>query len=276
VESYENPDLPDGVNVNVSGGSALGEFLRLAAALAVFCVAVVAAVIFGARWLAPHIPFRHEVAFAAPIVEKFDDGKNTPQRQYLQQLADALAAHMALPDGMTLTLHVSDSREPNAFATLGGHIIVTQGLLDLVGDENALAMVVAHEIAHIKHRDPIVAAGSGVAVAIVMGVLFGNSDLAGAGSAPGLLTQLTFSRAQESAADHAALDALTARYGHTNGAETFFAQMLDRHPEGAAVPEFLSTHPDLARRLTRIQTNPAHRPDAALTPLPEAVRKKAR
>ncbi|MEC9410786.1 MAG: M48 family metalloprotease, partial [Pseudomonadota bacterium] len=44
----------------------------------------------------------------------------------------------------------------NAFATSGGNIHVTRGLLDAVNSENGLAMVLAHEYAHIELRHPVV------------------------------------------------------------------------------------------------------------------------
>ncbi|MBK8289542.1 MAG: M48 family metalloprotease [Cellvibrionales bacterium] len=62
-------------------------------------------------------------------------------------------------------------------ATLGGHIVVYQGLLDATKDsETALAMVMAHELTHIKLRHPAGAMGRGFAVAALL-----LSTFAGAG-----------------------------------------------------------------------------------------------
>ena len=82
-------------------------------------------------------------------------------------------------------MHYDDDADVNAFATLGGHIVVYPGLLEAVPDENALAMVLAHEIAHVRHRHPIV----------------------------GL---------SRSAADATALETLARAYGHVGGADRFF------------------------------------------------------
>jgi predicted Zn-dependent protease len=43
-----------------------------------------------------------------------------------------------------------DSPEINAFATPGGHIFVSRGLLLCANSEDALAAVIAHEIAHVQ------------------------------------------------------------------------------------------------------------------------------
>ena len=270
MSHYENLPVPN--EVNVGNTSAVGEFAKLAIALVLFCIVLVVVVNIGIRYLAPYIPFRYEVSLAASVSKELDNDTPSPTRQYLQKLTDSLAAHMALPDGMTLTVHTNSSRVPNALATFGGHIIVTQGLLDLVDSENALAMVLAHEIGHIKHRDPIAAAGSAVVISIVMGILFGNNDAAVIGNASGLLTQFNYSRAQESAADQAALDALIRHYGHTNGAETFFKKILETSWSNDASPEFLSTHPSISRRLASIESSRDHHSNGPLRPLPDFVR----
>jgi predicted Zn-dependent protease len=45
---------------------------------------------------------------------------------------------------------VLDSEEVNAFATPGGHVFITRGLLACANSEDALAAVLAHELAHIQ------------------------------------------------------------------------------------------------------------------------------
>ncbi|MDR2193991.1 MAG: M48 family metalloprotease [Treponema sp.] len=44
---------------------------------------------------------------------------------------------------------ILDTDEINAFATSGGHIFITRGLLNATDSEDALAAVLAHELAHI-------------------------------------------------------------------------------------------------------------------------------
>jgi predicted Zn-dependent protease len=105
-----------------------------------------------------------------------------------------------------------------------------------------------------------------------MGMLFGNSDMIAVSNTSGLLTQLNFSRAQESAADQIALDTLTQYYGHTNGAETFFKKILEIQRNSSTPPEFLNTHPNTPKRLARIETDNTHNSDAPLTPLPYFVK----
>ena len=48
-----------------------------------------------------------------------------------------------------------DSKEINAFATSGGHIFVTRGIVNAAKSEDALAGVIAHEVAHIQLQHSI-------------------------------------------------------------------------------------------------------------------------
>lgn len=50
---------------------------------------------------------------------------------------------------------ILDSDELNAFATPGGHILVTKGLVKAAGSEDALAAVLAHELGHIQNEHSI-------------------------------------------------------------------------------------------------------------------------
>lgn len=252
---YENPAVRD--DVNVTAHSSLGEFVKLSLALAASVVLLVFALTYGFRWLAPLIPFSFEQRIAAPVVAQLASSKADAgqQQQYLQALADQLSQHMDLPEGMSVQVHWSANPEANAFATLGGHITIYQGLIDTIASENGLAMVMAHEIAHVRHRDPLVSAGSGLLMASSMALLLGSGAESIVGRTSAALTQLQFSRQQEQAADSAALAALQAQYGHLQGADEFFAAMQRKAPSWSqqAEPEFFQTHPDTAKRLAGIR-----------------------
>jgi predicted Zn-dependent protease len=52
---------------------------------------------------------------------------------------------------------ILDSPEINGFATPGGHIFVTRGLIDCAASEDMLAGVLAHEIAHVQLKHGMMA-----------------------------------------------------------------------------------------------------------------------
>jgi predicted Zn-dependent protease len=45
---------------------------------------------------------------------------------------------------------ILDSEDPNGFATPGGHIFITKGLLDLCEDDHHIAAILAHEVGHVS------------------------------------------------------------------------------------------------------------------------------
>lgn len=48
-----------------------------------------------------------------------------------------------------LTFHLVNMPEPNAFALPGGHIFITRGMIDLGLDDDMLANLLGHEVAHV-------------------------------------------------------------------------------------------------------------------------------
>ncbi|MFH1045051.1 MAG: M48 family metallopeptidase [Pseudomonadota bacterium] len=230
-----------------------------------------------ADWLAPRVPFEVEVHLAGRFSDKI--GASGDVQSYLQALSDRMAQAQRLPSGMSVKLHYREEPVVNAFATLGGHVVVYRGLLRLVPDENTLAMVLAHEVAHVRHRHPITVLGRGLAMAAVIATVSGaaGNDVAGrALGDAGLLTQLSFSRAQEEDADATALAALVQAYGHAGAAGELFA-LMRKAARLSEPPKFLSTHPLSEARVARLASLARERnwaSDGARTPLPATVREQ--
>lgn len=272
--TWENRAPPEGINY--SRDNPLKELAILLFAALLIVVAGVAALSFAAGWLAQQVPFAQERAWAAPLAERFAaqrgdvDAREVAATRRLQAMADRVARLQGMPAGMTLTVHIADEDMVNAFATLGGHLVFTRGLLAVLPHENALVTVLAHEAAHVKHRDPLVALGRGVTVATALGVLTGVGDgglASGQLQGAGLMTALHFGRDQERAADAEALRTLTAWYGHTAGAADLFTALSGARG-GAEPPPLFSTHPATDERLAamRAATTPGD-----LLPLPAEI-----
>ncbi|MGI9325842.1 MAG: M48 family metallopeptidase [Pseudomonadales bacterium] len=277
--SYENPKQPEDINVGVE--HPLKDFFAMLSAVLLIVVIAVLMLSTAAQWLARYIPFSTELQVAQAIEPHLTEVSEGPidetarQRQvYLSQLAQRLSSVMNLPEGMVVSVHYSADSTVNAFATLGGHVLMYGGLVDKLPSENALAMVLAHEIAHVKLRHPIVAMSRGLTVSIALGSVFGMTDNAAVAQLVqwlGITSSLSFSRAQELAADEEAAQAVLALYGHLEGATALFdvlATMTAR--EGVLqVPEFVSTHPDLTARIERLAEIAAELGvSGSLTPLP--------
>lgn len=209
---------------------------------------------FFAGLIAPRLPFSVERDFMASRMPS--DPRFTAQSRELQRLADRLAAALALPRGMVLAVHYSDDMTVNAYATLGGHIVVHRGLIARVNSENALAAVLAHEIAHVRLRHPAGAAGRGVAIGLALSVLssaIGNSVAERIMGATGMGVLLSYSREQETAADEDALRAVAAVYGHLGGAADLFETLKKAYPNSEGGLELFRSHPYSDRRIDHVR-----------------------
>ena len=142
------------------------------ATVAALTLALVLVLSLLASWLVKFVPFSVEQQLAQQVITQLPAQQQTDKHQqiqtYLQQLADRLVANAPLPEGMSITVHYVDDDTVNAAATLGGHVLMFRGLLERLPNENALAMVMAHEIAHVRHRDPMMSLGRGVVVATAL------------------------------------------------------------------------------------------------------------
>jgi predicted Zn-dependent protease len=154
---------------------------------------------------------------------------------------------------------IDDPKTANAFCLPGGKVAVYTGIFPMAHDENGLATVIGHEVAHALARhgaermsqDTLLQVGA-VGVAVAAG-----ASGAGAGTqqammaAYGLGSQvgvaLPFSRSQESEADHIGL-ILMAKAGYDPEASIALWQRMEAAEQGAAPPQWLSTHPANATR----------------------------
>ena len=86
------------------------------------------------------------------IVERFGIYQNKELSEYVAAIGGKLAALSERP-ALKWQFTVLDSAMPTAFATRGGYVYITRGMLAMFRSESELAAVLAHEIAHISTRD---------------------------------------------------------------------------------------------------------------------------
>jgi len=203
-----------------------------------------------------YIPFSWEQRLSSSFtpVEDSDHAQQTsePLEIYLQGLADRIAKAQNLPEDMVIRVHYLDDKTVNAFATLGGNIFLFRGLLEKLPNENALAMLMAHEIAHIKYRHPIHSLGRGVVLGLVMSVVsssIGDRIMRSFLNEAGYLTVLKYSRDMEIDADEEALQTLLSLYGHLEGADDLF-RVLQQENGDREPFEFFSTHQLTKKRIS--------------------------
>lgn len=248
----ENPPQPE--QYDPAAEQPVREMAILLGGVLVISLALALVLAYFAGMLAPRLPFAVERDFMAGRMTA--DPRFASQEAALQQLADRLGAALNLPADMKLTLHFSNDMTVNAYATLGGHIVVYRGLVSRVTSENALAAVLAHEIAHVRHRHPAAATGRGIAIGLVITLLssaVGNSVAERIMGTTGMGVLLNYSREQETAADEDALRAVAKVYGHLGGAADLFETLKQSHPGSEGGFEIFRSHPFSDRRIEHVR-----------------------
>jgi len=91
-------------------------------------------------------------AVGATVLSSYKLQTNKPDMiAYVNKICNALIINTDRPEIYNgYHVNILDSDEINAFATPGGHIFITRGLISCAETEDALAAVIAHEIAHIQ------------------------------------------------------------------------------------------------------------------------------
>lgn len=276
---YENRQPPEGINT--SQVHPLRQFLQLAVSALVLVVVLVVFLQYAGSFMARRVPFSYEQRVMERLDIEMGEAARYPQMSaYLNELAARVSAQLPMPEGMSVVVHYDSEDIFNAFATVGGNLQFYRGLLSRMPNENTLAMVMAHEISHVMHRDPVAALGGGIASTIALLGLTGNAGTGMAGQLmnhAGILTSVQFTRSMEIAADDAALAAINGLYGHVNGASTLFelfsvSRGNDKPRQGQQwLERFISTHPldeDRIQRISEHAREQQWRSDGELTPLP--------
>ncbi len=202
----------------------------------------------GVRYLGSFVPFSLERRMALPYAEELP--KPDKVAASLNAFAEKIAIAQGLPHEIPVQVHVIDQSAVQAFATLGGHVVVYQGLLKEIKSEEELAAVLAHEVAHLKLRHPTEALGRRVNLALLLSVI--SRDLAEGIAAPsfgsGLKTAPHFTKDHEQVALISMGETLAAMYGHLGGMLDLSAtlgRLIASSP--ATPPALVSTHPGLER-----------------------------
>lgn len=193
-------------------------------------------------------------------VETLDD----PQlQQYLEQLLYELAVHSEL-ENPRLALVIVNNPTMNAFAVPGGVIGAHTGLFRYAENEDQLASVLAHELAHLSQRhfarsvQNQKASTIGTMAGLLAGIILAATVGGDAGMAAITTTQaaaldsaLRYSRQNEQEADRLGMDTLYRAGRDPRAVSEMFEQMMAATRfTGRRPPEFLLTHPLTERRVS--------------------------
>jgi predicted Zn-dependent protease len=206
-------------------------------------------------------------AVGANIVKQYPLYTQSPAlTAYLNKICNAIVINSPRPE-IYNGYHVAilNSQEINAFATSGGHIFLTRGLIACAATEDALASVIAHEIAHIQLQHSLKAIKNSRYTEAVLTTGLSLAGAAGKGNSLGELTSIFgesvneitttlitngFSQDQEFQADTLALS-LLASAGYEPSSLLDMLKSLEKNQPGKP-GGFNKTHPAPAQRIASV------------------------
>ncbi len=158
-------------------------------------------------------------------------------------------------NGLALNYKVYLTKDVNAFATADGSVRVFSGLMDIM-DDNQLLAVIGHEIGHVANHDSRDAMKAALRKAAVVGAISSQSDKVAKltdsqyGQLAGAIIDSKYSRKQELEADEFSYSFLKRNKYNVNAEESAFTILAAM--SGGASSDFLSkmmsSHPDSQER----------------------------
>lgn len=153
---------------------------------------------------------------------------------------------------------IVDSPVVNAFATPGGYVYFTRGIMANFNNEAEFAGVLGHEIGHITARHSVIQQRNAMLgqLGIIAGVILVPelSQFVEPLSAGMQLALMSFGRDAERQSDKLGVE-YSSRIGYDASEMADFFKTLERQDkvaEGEKIPEFLSTHPSPEERYTTV------------------------
>lgn len=186
---------------------------------------------------------------------------NRAWQDQLRRVGQRIASAAAKPD-YQWEFNVLQGNDINAFCLPGGKVAFWEGIMPVAQDDNGVAVIMGHEIAHaiLRHGAERMSQAMGLqAIGQVISVGVGKAapgmrdgvlQAYGLGATVGAI--LPWGRTQESEADRVGLT-LMAKAGYDPNSAIAFWERMSKASSGNKPPEFLSTHPSDATRIEQIK-----------------------
>lgn len=155
------------------------------------------------------VPYSFEKKIGDKVFSQSSDSQLTQIRNVENQMRHLLK-NLNSFDETKYTIHISSKSELNAYATIGGHIFINQGLIKKMEKPEQLIGVIAHEIVHVQNRHVVKSIFQSVGLFVIFQAFLGDISglVAVVVDQGGPLLSLSYSRDLETEADLLAVQAL--------------------------------------------------------------------
>jgi len=223
---------------------------------------------------------------SAMILSRYQPSRSLKLQQYLNKVGKSVAVYSDRSETFGgYHFLVLDTPEINAVSAPGGFVFITTGFLKLIPNEDALAGVLAHEVAHIVKGHGLKAISRSNLNSALL--LIGKEAASGSADATIQLLTATFersisdvfetlmnngySRSQEYEADEYAAD-LLSKAGYSPASMLQTLDILDKNTQDNS-QGWYKTHPDPAKRISELKDQSTIKSDKAIN-LGQAKREK--
>ena len=218
---------------------------------AAITASVVAIGYFAPHWIAPHVPMSWERNVGGAIVGDFGDirCRNPEGQKALEALVERVSPGATKgPNGIKVA--ALDVGMFNAAALPGGYIVVFKPAIT-ESDPDALAGILAHEVAHVKRRHVTEALirelGIGALIRLFAGDIGANAEQ---------IVALSYTRDNESQADADAIAMLKRADISPRPTAELFRRFSREQASGLAYnAEFLQSHPLSGKRAVKFEAS---------------------
>ena len=195
---------------------------------------------------------------------------NDPQLQaYVNRIGQWVAMHTERPN-LPWHFAVLDTKGVNAFATPGGYVFITRGMLLRMRDESELAGVLAHEVSHVVEKHALKTMRKGAVAGFASDALSSYAEKKGKEEFTKIVSAGTeiyargLDKEDEFAADRAGV-VIAARAGYDPyGLPSVLQTLASINPKDDAVALMFKTHPDSGTRLELVSNSMEGRLDKFL------------
>lgn len=169
---------------------------------------------------------------------------------YVVNVVDSIVTKICIAnaiDRKTITIHVLNKDDVNAFAIPNGHLIVYSGLILASENPEELSGVIAHEMAHIELRHVMKKLVKEVGLSVLISMTTGSGGEIVKETAK-MLSSTAFDRSLEKEADLKAVDYLIKAKINPEPFANFLYKLADKEHEAMKYLTWASTHPDSKER----------------------------
>ncbi|MBA3582741.1 MAG: M48 family metallopeptidase [Gammaproteobacteria bacterium] len=216
-------------------------------------------------WVTDQVSIKNEEKLGNSVLEQIESEGDIIKTGLAADAVKQIGTRLTKDSKFHYRWFIQKDKKINAFALPGGIIIINSGLITKTDNAEELAAVLAHEVQHVEQRHALKNMIKSMGWAAGLMLVLGDVNAATAVIAH-QMGNMYFSREVEAEADRLGYQNLIKANILPSGMVTLL-QKLEKENRVNKTPQWLSSHPDIAERIKKIEALHAQQPCPACKPL---------